>query len=236
MKNALAIVPLILLSFVAGCFTFDKSEFPETKPSALPSTATNVTATIQGFDATLTEYVPVIGYSTVYVPGHVGHHHVHPGHYETVQTSTYVPQARPDEAFKNRALGILEECGYLTRSATPDFVISVTFSGPAKTDSEMSAEAAWILLTAFMCDFDAQTWGAKLKIYDNKTGRLVFHNDYSQHYETKVFSPIPLFGIAGCRETTGNYMQSWCLTALTDRAMADATAFLANALAAPVKK
>ena len=234
MKNALLLAALA--AFVSGCFTFNTSELPSTRHTPLPNGATNVTATVRGFEAVLTEYVPIVGYSTVYVPGHVGRHHVHPGYYETVQTSTYVPQTRPDETFKARAVNVLEECGFITRSATPDFVIDVAFSGFAKTDSEISAEVAWVLLSAFTCDYDAQTWGAKLKIYDNKTGRLVFHHGYVQRYETNVFSPIPLFGIAGCAETTSNYMQSWCLTALTERAMADATAFLANAVAAPVSK
>ena len=86
-----------------------------------------------------------------------------------------------------------------------------------------------MLCTLFFCDYSAASWTAKLRIRDNRTGRLAFHGDYVQRYETKVFGLIPLFGISSCDETSYSYMQGWCLSALTDRAVADSTAFLSNA-------
>ncbi len=221
------IAALALAATAAGCFTFNEADFPVAHPSALPASATNETVAVNGFEATLTEYVSVYGYSTVYVPGHLGRRHYHPGHYETMSTSTQVPQLRPDGAFLARAQSILEESGYNLRASTPKWVVEVHFACHGATSGESSLRALWVLGTAFLCDYAAETWSAKLKIYDNATGRLVFHNDYVQKYETNVFSPIPLFGITACDKTTPNYRQSWCLTALTDRTMADATAFLA---------
>ena len=40
---------------------------------------------------------------------------------------------------------------------------------------------------------------------------------------------LPLLGISACDETSQSYIQAWCLSALTDRAVADATAFLSSA-------
>jgi hypothetical protein len=53
------------------------------------------------------------------------------------------------------------------------------------------------------------------------------HCDYSERYSALVWGPIPLFSPASSDKTSASKMQGWCLSALTDRAMADATAFLA---------
>ena len=95
------------------------------------------------------------------------------------------------------------------------------------TDSEKGMKALWLVLSILTADYSAETWTAKVKIYDNKTGKMVFHRDYSQLYEVTVWGPLPIFSPAGSSKNTANAMQSWCLTALTDRVMADATAFLA---------
>ena len=92
----------------------------------------------------------------------------------------------------------------------------------------MAAGAAWMIGTLFFCDYEAVAWTAQLRVRDNHTGRLVLSHDYVQRYETKVFGLIPLFGIAACQESSFDYMQSWCLSALTDRAVADVTAFLSG--------
>ena len=111
----------------------------------------------------------------------------------------------------------------------PDWTVDVTFAGPVVASGDLACEAAWMLCTLFFCDYSAVSWTAKLRIRDNRTGRLAFSRDYVQRYETKVFGLIPLFGISSCDETSNSYMQGWCLSALTDRAVADATAFLSAA-------
>ena len=113
-------------------------------------------------------------------------------------------------------------------ASQPDYLVEVGFGGPFVTDSERCVKALWLLLSVLSADYSVQTWTAKLKIYDNKTGKMVFHHDYSQRYEVTVWGPIPILSPAGSSKNTANAMQSWCLTALTDRAVADATAFLAG--------
>jgi hypothetical protein len=106
--------------------------------------------------------------------------------------------------------------------------VDVTFNGPFVTDSEKGVKALWLLLSIFSADYSVETWTAKIKIYDIKTGKMVFHRDYSQRYEVAVWGPLPILSPAGSSKNTANAMQSWCLTALTDRVMADATAFLSS--------
>ena len=107
-----------------------------------------------------------------------------------------------------------------------DYNVDVTFEGPFISDDERSVEWAWMLCSVLSAEYSVQTWTARLRIYDNKTGRVVFTQDYAQRYQNVVWSPLFFIGLSGYTRNTFNYMQCWCLTALTDRAMADATAFL----------
>lgn len=219
---------LLTAASMCGCWTFNESPYPETEVSQAPN-GTNITVGVTGFAATLTEYATVHEYRTVYVPGYVGRRYARPGHYETVPSIAYIPQLRTTDIFLRRARDNFEKAGYAVAAATPDWTVDVEFAGPVKTDADMMKQLAWVLGTVFFCDWDTVTWTAKLRVRDNRTGRLVFHRDYSQRYETNVFGLIPLFGISSCRTTSAVHMQAWCLAALADRAVADASSFLSTA-------
>ena len=216
------------MAVLAGCFTVKETDFPQTAVTALPKDK-NVSVKIQGFAATVTDYMSVYSYDTVWVRGRPhGRYGYTPGHYATVSSSTYVPQVRTTEFFLERARTSAEEAGFVTQAQQPDYLVDVTFNGPFVTDSEKGVKALWLLLSIFSADYSVETWTAKIKIYDNKTGKMVFHRDYSQRYEVAVWGPLPILSPAGSSKNTANAMQSWCLTALTDRVMADATAFLSS--------
>ena len=229
MKRLILLMPVLLL---AGCFTVRQTEMPVSQMTRAPE-GRDVKVALSGFAALLTEYIPVYGYETVYVDrgwhGRRGRRGGwYGGHFETATTETLIPQTRANEAFRMRAQSILEENGFLLRATPSDYTVDVTFEGPFVSSSETAAEWAWMLCSVLTTEYSVQTWTAKLKVYDNKTGRVIFHEDYSQKYEDLVFSPLFFIGLSGYTENTYNYMQNWCLTALTDRAMAAATAFLAQ--------
>ena len=229
MKKLVMLAPVLLL---AGCFTVRQTEMPVSQMARAPE-GRDVKVALSGFAALLTEYIPVYGYETVYVDhgwhGRRGRRGGwYGGHFETATSETLIPQTRANEAFRLRAQSILEENGFLLRAAPTDYTVDVTFAGPFVSSSETAAEWAWMLCSILTTEYSVQTWTAKLKVYDNKTGRVIFHEDYSQTYEDLVFSPLFFIGLSGYTENTYNYMQNWCLTALTDRAMSSATAFLAQ--------
>ena len=233
MKNIIVII--VLAGMFAGCWTFEESVYPETvttpcggKDSAA-TTAATFTIGVNGFAAVLTEIEAVGGYTTVYVPGHHHRHHYEPGYLETVHTVTYLPQRRSTDMFLKRAKDEFEKAGYRLSDGTPDYTVEVEFIGPRVTQEDVSSDILWNLCTLFFCDYAANEWSAKLRVRDNRDGRLVFYHDYTQRYETKVFSLIPILGPEGCSSTTPAAMQSWCLAALTDRVVADVTAYLSKA-------
>ena len=211
----------------AGCWTFNETPYPEVETAEAPL-GTNVTVAVTGFASTLTDYAMVHEFHTVYVPGYVGRRHYRPGYYETVPTVSYIPQARPTDMFQRRAKDEFEKAGFSVGAAVPDWTVDVEFSGPVVTNGDTMKQLGWMLCTVFFCDYEASAWTAKLRVRDNRTGKLVFHHDYAQRYETNVFGLLPLFGISACRNTSSAFMQTWCLSALTDRAVADAAAYLAG--------
>lgn len=225
MKNTMIGAAFVAATLAfAGCITLHETEYPATEAARAPD-GKEISIRLTGFKATITEYVPVLGYSTAYVahgPYRRG------GHYTTVSSQTYIPQVRENEAFLARAQELLEDNGFLLKAATPQYLVDVTFSGPYVSEGEQFAEGCWILCSLFSADYGVQTWNAKLKVYDNATGKIVFHREYSQRYQVVVWGPLPFISPASSSKNNYNSMQSWCLTALTDRAVADASAFIVS--------
>ena len=218
------IMTLSMLAF-AGCFTIFESEYPAVEMSSAGNA--DIKVQLSGFEAAVTTYEVLYGYETSY-----RYHYGYRRHYgywgpSTVMTETYVPQTRATSAYIDRATEILELNGFNPKTDKPKFRIEVKFGGPFVSDGERAAEAAWTIFSLLTADYGVHTWTAKLKIYDVATGKLLMHYDYSERYSALVWGPIPLFSSAGSDKTSVNSMQNWCLMALTDRAMADATAFLA---------
>ena len=56
------------MAVLAGCFTVKETEFPQTAVTAL-SKDRNVSVKIQGFAASVTDYMSVYSYDTVWVSG-----------------------------------------------------------------------------------------------------------------------------------------------------------------------
>ena len=227
------IMALSMLAF-AGCFTIFESEYPAVEMASAGNA--DIKVQLSGFEAAVTTYEVLYGYETSYSYHHYYGHRRHYGYWgpSTVMTETYVPQTRATSDYIDRATEILELNGFNPKTDKPEYRIEVKFGGPFVSDGERAAEAAWTIFSLLTADYGVHTWTAKLKIYDVATGKLLMHYDYSERYSALVWGPIPLFSPAGSDKTSTNSMQNWCLTALTDRAMADATAFL-SAKAKPAK-
>jgi hypothetical protein len=215
---------------LSGCFVCSETRFPEVKSSALPQ-GRDMQVQLSGFEATVTTYVPVFGYETVFSSRPMSRRCRHPHVYSTTYaTQTYVPQSATTSVFAERAAETLEKGGYILQGTSPRYRIEVKFGGPYTSDGDSAKSAMWSIFTVFTAGYGTQTWSAKLRIYDVATGKLAFHKDYSQRYEAVVWGPIPLFSPAGSETISYASMQSWCLSALTDTAVAEAMDFLNSKL------
>ena len=218
---------LALLAF-AGCWTFDQSEFPDVSLTAAPG-GQDVKVQLAGFSATVTSYAVAYTYTTVADPFPRG-----PDRYgrfwgpTTYSTQTYVPQVSQTSAFLDRATESMEKAGFVMRAPNPQYRVEVRFEGPTVTAGESWASVGWSVLTLFTADRGYQTWAAKMKIHDVASGRLLMEHAYEQSYHATVWGPLPFLSPAGADATSPGVMKGWCLSALTDRAIADATSFLAE--------
>jgi len=227
MKNLAWLFSVTALSaLVGGCWTFQETpehDIPELVRCPADRT---ITVAVNGFKATEIDYYAVYGYQTYHTPGGYGPHHYYPGYSMTVPTTTYIPQVRPDESFLVRARDAFETAGFVIMAEKPDWTMEVVFDGPINRPEDDTSRICWPLFTAFLTDFEANEWCAKLRLRDNRTGKIVFGRDYVERYETKAFSPLPLIGIVHCEKVRRVYGKTRCLSVLTERVLADATAEL----------
>ena len=130
------IASLSMAIFFAGCFTLHQAEYPEVQMTRVPEGKT-ISARVAGFEATLTEYIPIYGYETSFVGGgrhgRRGHRH---GYMTTVMTETHVPQIRATAAYLSKAQNLMEENGFLLRVEKPDYSVEVGFGDMLTHDAE----------------------------------------------------------------------------------------------------
>ena len=191
-------------------------------------TGRDVFIKLNGFEATLTEYIPIYGYETSFVGGGRHGRRNRPMGRDVRTTEMRIPRIHITKAYLEKASNILEENGYILRKDPAEYTVDVAFGGPFVSSGETFAEFMWMLSSVFSAEYAVQNWSAKLKVYDNKTGRLIFTKDYKQKYDAAVWSPLFFIGLSGSEETTFNFIQNWALASLTEQTMADATAFLST--------
>ena len=215
-----------------GCFTVSETEHPTVVVGALPPDK-DMKVQISGFDAVFTTYDTAYNYGTATSFG--GGWCDWRGHYRygglgtsTYSSTTYIPRREATAAFRDRATDTLERAGCIVRTKEPQYGIDVKFEGPYAEPGDGWAEAGWIVLTIFTADFDAQNWVAKLRIHDLKTGKLVHQKDFAERDSAIVWGPIPIFSPACASRTSADVLKTNCLAALTDRAVAEAIAFLSK--------
>lgn len=231
MKRLDKMAATALAALLAGCFTVHRSDFPDVAMTRAPE-GREVSVKLAGFEATVVSYLPVYGYETVWQErvyrdrhGRLRDGGVHP---ETYSTTSYIPQTHVTTAFIERAQDKLEDAGFVVGLAESDYLVDVRFTGPMRGEDDTLVQCLWLFCSLLSADYGTETWSARLRISDAKTGRVLMHRDYTQKYAAAVWGPIPIFSPAAATATDSGVMQDWVLAALTDRALADATQFLSG--------
>jgi len=219
-------------TLLAGCFTLYRSDYPEVRMSPLPNDV-ETRVKIVGFDATVTSYLPVYGHETVWhsSPGywHRGRYRYYGGMSSTTYSATtYIPHTTQTRAYADRAKDALEDAGFTVSDEGAEYRVEVRFSGPYVDSGDRTAQALWLVCSVLSADYAAQTWTAKLRIYEAKTDRLAMSREYSQKYQAAVWGPIPILSPSAADDADSSVAQDWCLSVLTDRTVSDASAFLAS--------
>lgn len=221
------IIGLLLTSGFCGCFALHQTDFPQAVVSRL--VGRDLAVQLADFEAFVTSYRSVYNYSTSVgsIWGGGWHRHPHAGlTTASTVTETIYPETRSTTRYLEQATELLEESGFTLRAPAPDYQVQVHFTGPFQTMTDKSVGAAWYLLSVLSADYLGVEWRAKMKIYDAKSGKLLFSRLYTQRYQAAVWGPLPIFSPSGADIVTADFAQNWCLSALTVQTMADASAFL----------
>ena len=217
---------------LSGCWTVRETAHPAIAVVKLPE-GKDVQVQIAGFDATVITYETAHGYTTVtgFAPGYYDRH----GHYRgggigttTYQTTEFIPHAETTSVYRDRATDALERAGCVLQTKDPQYRVEVRFEGPFSESGDCWAMAGWMICTIFTADYGAVDWSAKLKIHDMKTGKLIHERVFTERDEALVWGPIPIFSPACSSRNSASVMNDICLTALTDRAVAEAVSFLSK--------
>ena len=216
---------------LSGCWTFREAAHPEIAVPALPSDK-DVRVQLAGFDATVTTYDTAYGYGTMTGFGGMPYYGRRGRYYgggygmATYQTTEFIPHREATSVYRNRAADALERAGCILQTKDPQYRVEVRFEGPFSESGAGWATAGWIICTLFTADYGAANWFAKLKIHDMKTGKMIHEKDFTERDEAVVWGPIPIFSPASGSRNSASTMKDICLTALTDRAVAEAVSFL----------
>ena len=222
-----------VIAFLSGCWTVRETAHPEIAVPALPS-GKDVRVQLAGFDATVTTYDTAYGYGTAttfggpYYAGRRGHYYGGGFGTTTYQTTEFIPRTEATSVYRNRAADTLERAGCILQTKDPQYRVEVRFEGPFSESGDGWATAGWIICTIFTADYGAADWSAKLKIHDMKTGKMIHEKDFTERDEAVVWGPIPIFSPASSTRNSASTMKDICLTALTDRAVAEAVSFLSK--------
>jgi len=231
MKNRTKMVALAFAATVlAGCFTVYETEAPQV---VLSKVSGDKRVAVEGFLTTVVTYIPVYSTSTSFVSGphYHGRHH---RHYvggptmATTQTETLIPQVNTTDAYLKRVQSRLEEAGCILRASPAQFIVSGEFAGPFDPPGANWRRAGIDIGTGFFALYDTSTYTLSVKVYEQATGKPLFAQNYEQTYAATGFSPLWLVGMMAYDNITTSFQHSWCLSVLTDRAMADVSAFLSQ--------
>ena len=220
-----------LLLLASGCWTVKETEHPSVAVAAVPSDK-DLRVQVAGFDALVTSYDTAYSYSTAmgWSGPWYGRHGWYGGGFGTTTyaTTSYIPRTTNTSVYRDRATDALECAGCNLKTKDPQYQVEVKFEGPFAESGDGWAAFGWMVCTLFTADYGGQTWNAKLRIHDLKSGKLVYAKDFSERDEAVVWGPIPIFSPAGGDRNSPAVMRHLCLTALTDKAIAESVSFLAG--------
>ena len=234
MKNACVAAGMAIAAMaLAGCFTVYETESPQVVVSKVSG---DKKVAVEGFLTTVVSYMPVYGTSTTFVD-HGPAYYRHGRHYRhyapgptiaTTTTETLIPQVNTTDAYVKRAQSRLEEAGCILRAAPAQYIVSGEFGGPYNPDGANWRRALIDLGTGLFAMYDTASYTLSVKVYDRESGKPLFAANYEQTYSATGFSPLWIFGLAAYENITSSFQHGWCLSVLTDRAMADVSSFLAQ--------
>jgi len=220
--KATAVFLCTLSLLVAGCWTVSETEYPTVSVTG----SKGVRVRLANFRTGVYEYMPVEGHESMTANAT---DELLIGQARTTQTETsWRMQYAASGRLVSRMVAELKRKGYVIDMKTPQYVIDVKFSGPEFPGQDALRQLGYCICTLFTAENMVVSWTATLKVRDGVSNKVLYRKDLEQIYDATAWGPIPVASPACCKKISHAGVNSWALTALSDRALADATAFIAS--------
>ena len=224
-----SLLSALAVSLLTGCWTLSETEFPEVSVPSVPA-GRAVKVKLNNYRTGVYNYVPVEGHESMdAASGATSDEEARRQQSSQLDpTMTWGLQNSASGRLVSRAIAELVRKGYVIDGANPDYVISVRFDGPEFPDWDVLRQLGYMVCTLFTAEKGEVTWRAHLAVFNADMTKVLHEQDYEQNYQVVAWGPIPVASPACSQKTSDHVVSSWALTALSDRALADATAFIAG--------
>ena len=226
MKSSFIIVGLLSLS-VSGCWTVSETEFPQVEVTQAPA-GKPITVKLSNYRTGVYDYVPVEGHeamSNACAKASAEESKRQQAAYVDL-TMGWGLQNSASGRLVSRSIAELERKGYKIDRENAEYIIELKFEN--EPDDHVLRQVGYMICTLFTAEKNEVDWKAHLAVYDSTYEKVLFSKDYEQNYQVTMWGPIPVASPACSKKNTDRAGNSWALTALSDRALADATAFIAG--------
>jgi len=209
-------------TLLSGCWTVSETEFPTV---SVPE-GKGVRVRLTNFRTGVYDYCPVEGHESMST-NEVDELLI--GQDRATQTDvSWMMQYSASGRLVSRTVAELKRKGYEINRKNPQYVIEVKFSGPRFPDHDVARQLGYALCTLFTAENMVVIWTAELKVRDGATNKVLFEKSFEQTYDVVIWGPIPIASPACSTKVSYDGANSWALTALNDRVIAEATAFIAG--------
>lgn len=227
MKTNTLLVVLAFAGVLSGCWTVSETEFPQVSTTPAPS-GKSVVVKLANFRTGVYNYKLVEGHETM--QGAADPSTVKRDFQQSYVDSSmsWMLQSSASGSLVSRAMTELMRQGYTINPDAAKYQIELAFEVPVLPEHDVLRQWGYYLCTIFTAENTKVTWSAKLQVRNAETDENLFEKRYTQEYEVMSWGPLPLLSPCFSLKTSVCYVNSWALTALTDLAIADASAFISN--------
>lgn len=227
MRTNTLILALAVAGALSGCWTVSETEFPVVSTASAP-VGKSVIVKFANFRTGVYDYKPVEGHETMQCAADAAEIKKEFQQDYVDSSMSWMLQKSASGTLVSRAISEFRRQGYVINPNRAKYMIEVSFKGPVLPDYDVLRQCGYYLCTLFTAENTKMTWSAELHVRNAKTDESLFSKSYDQEYEITTWGPLPLLSPCFSLKTSVNCASCWALTALTDRAIADATAFLAD--------
>lgn len=227
MKTNTLLLSSALAVVLSGCWTVSETEFPSASTTPAPA-GKAISVKFANFRTGVYEYKAVEGHETMQGAADVNDVKKEFQQSYVDSSMNWMLHNSASGSLVSRAMVELTRQGYVIDPKKAKYQVEIAFKGPELPEHDVLRQWGYYLCSLFTAENTKVTWSAVMQVRNAATDELLYSKDYTQEYEIMTWGPLPVLSPCFSLKTSVTHANSWAVTALTDVAIADATAFLAK--------